>query len=266
MKKLIFFDIDGTIITDDGPERIIPDSTLQTLHALRENGHLCFINTGRSLAELDKFITGLPFDGYVCGCGTYIEYLGTELFSYTIPPDMGNEILKQLAACRLEWLLEGTKNIYYSSNPYQTRIGEFRAEHEVLLPDAFSVVSPENAKNLSFDKFCICLGKDHDFETFHAKFQDHLTFIDRGHGFYEIVPHGFSKASGIAYLESYFHIPHEDTIAIGDSTNDLPMLDYAAYSIAMGNSAKELFSVVDYITDSVLDDGICHAMKHLKLV
>lgn len=266
MKKLIFFDIDGTVITDDGLKRIIPDSTLNTLHALRKNGHLCFINTGRSLAELDKLIKGLPFDGYVCGCGTYINYLNKQLFSYTIPFDMGNEILKQLHACHLEWILEGTEKIYYSSKPYQTRIGEFKKEHLVLLPDTTCIIPPEETKNLSFDKFCICLGKKHNFEAFHTMFRHNLTFIDRGNGFYEIVPLGYSKASGIAYLESYFHISHEDTIAIGDSTNDLSMLNYAAYSIAMGNSDKELFDVVDYITDSVTDDGIYHAMKHLKLI
>ena len=266
MGKLIFFDIDGTVITDDGLKRIVPDSTLHTLRSLHENGHLCFINTGRSLAELDKLIRSLPFDGYVCGCGTYVSYQGRELFSHTIPAAMGNEILELLPACHLEWVLEGTENIYYSSEPYQTRIGEFKKEHLVLLPDTISIVPPEKAKNLSFDKFCICLGKKHKFDTSYAALKDRLTFIDRGSGFYEIVPAGFSKASGIAYLESYFQIPHEDTIAVGDSTNDLPMLDYAAYSIAMGNSDKELFSIADYITDSVTDDGICRAMKHLKLI
>ena len=266
MKKLIFFDIDGTVITDDGLQRIIPENTLKALHELRDNGHLCFINTGRSLAELDKLIKGLPFDGYLCGCGTYIEYMGKKLFSHTLPKSLGNQILGQLNACHLEWVLEGTSNIYYSSEPYKTRIGKFKKEHLALLPDTICMVPPKEATNLPFDKFCICLGKDSEFDKFYATFQDSLTFIDRGGGFYEIVPHGFSKASGIAYLESYFHIPHEHTIAIGDSTNDLPMLDYAAYSIAMGNSDKELFPVVDYITDSVLDDGIYHAMQHLKLI
>lgn len=266
MRKLIFFDIDGTIITDDGRNRIIPDSVLTTLHALRKNGHLCFINTGRSFAEVDNIIRELPFDGYVCGCGTYIEYLGKELLSYTIPSKQGNEIIKNLERCHLEWLLEGTSKIYYSSHSYSTRIGEFKKEHEILIPDSFQIVTPEEAENLPFDKFCICLGPNHDFDKFYAIYHDCLTFIDRGNSFYEIVPEGYSKASGIAFLESHFNIPHEDTIAIGDSTNDLPMLEYAGYSIAMGNSAKELFQVVDYITDSVTNDGIYNAMQHLELI
>ena len=72
MKKLIFFDIDGTLITDGPGEHLIPGSLPRTLNALQENGHLCFINTGRALAEIDSVIRSLPFNGYVCGCGTYI--------------------------------------------------------------------------------------------------------------------------------------------------------------------------------------------------
>lgn len=266
MRKLIFFDIDGTIITEGTQERIIPDSLKETLRTLQKNGHLCFINTGRAFSEVDNIIRNLQFDGYICGCGTYIEYQGKKLYSHTIPFDLGNEILSSLKECQLEWLLEGTNYVYYSSRPYQTHIGDFKKEHKLLIPEAFQLISPQQEKNLVFDKFCICLGKEHQFETFFNRYKNILTFIDRKHGFYEIIPQGHSKASGIAFLESYFNIPHADTIAIGDSTNDLPMLEYANYSIAMGNSAKELFEIADYVTGSVTEDGIYHAMKHLQLI
>lgn len=266
MRKLIFFDIDGTIITEGEEGRFVPKSVLTALHALRKNGHLCFINTGRSYAEVDKGIRELPFDGLVCGCGTYITYQGEVLLSNTISFAQGNKIIQDLEACRLEWLLEGTEFIYYSSDPYITHIGDFQAEHKILVPDAFNIVNPDAAKNLTFDKFCICLSENHEFDKFKSIYEDTLTFIDRGNDFFEIVPKGFSKASGIAFLESHFNIPHEDTIAIGDSTNDLPMLNYAAYSIAMANSSVELFDVVDYVTDSVANDGIYNAMQHLELI
>lgn len=266
MKKLIFFDIDGTIITEGHENRIIPDSALTALHALRKNGHLCFINSGRAYAEIDEQIRKLPFDGLICGCGTYITHQGKTLLSHTLPFPLGNRILKDLESCHLEWLLEGTDYVYYSTKPYSTRIGNFQAEHKTLLPKAFRLVTPEHAQNLTFDKFCICLRADSDFDRFRHIYHETLTFIDRGNHFFEVVPAGFSKAIGIAFLENHFCIPHEDTIAIGDSTNDLPMLDYAAYSIAMGNSSEELFEIVDYVTDSVLNDGIYNAMQHLELI
>lgn len=266
MKKLIFFDIDGTIITENEVERTIPESLIKALRLLQKNGHLCFINTGRSLAEIETAIRDLRFDGYVCGCGTYISYHNDILYSKTLPFAFGNKIVEDLEAHKLEWLLEGSKYIYYSSKPYSTHINDFKEEHKKLVPKAFHVIAPEEAKNLEFDKFCICIREDSDLDGFRKKYEDTLTFIDRKHGFFEIMPKGCSKASGIQFLEEYFSVPHQDTIAIGDSTNDLPMLDYAGYSIAMGNSAKELLPVVDYVTDTVLNDGIYKAMQHLELI
>ncbi len=266
MKKLIFFDIDGTIITDGPGEHIIPGSFPETLSALQKNGHLCFINTGRAFSEVDDVIRRLPFDGYICGCGTYIEYKGKTLYSYTIPFETGNEILRSLNDCHLSWLLEGTRHVYYSSLPYQTRIQEFKDEHSQMIPEAFRIITPEQERDIEFDKFCICLDKNHQFDKFYEQYKGILTFIDRKGGFYEIVPKGHSKASGIAFLENYFGVPREDTISIGDSANDLPMLEYTGFSIAMGNSSSEVFDIADYVTDSVMEDGIYHAMKHLGLI
>ncbi len=266
MKKLIFFDIDGTIITDGPGEHIIPGSFPETLSALQKNGHLCFINTGRAFSEVDDVIRRLPFDGYICGCGTYIEYKGKTLYSYTIPFETGNEILRSLNDCHLSWLLEGTRHVYYSSLPYQTRIQEFKDEHSRMIPEAFRIITPEQERDIEFDKFCICLDKNHQFDKFYEQYKGILTFIDRKGGFYEIVPKGHSKASGIAFLENYFGVPREDTISIGDSANDLPMLEYTGFSIAMGNSSSEVFDIADYVTDSVMEDGIYHAMKHLGLI
>ena len=266
MKKLIFFDIDGTIITDGPGEHIIPGSFPETLSALQKNGHLCFINTGRAFSEVDDVIRRLPFDGYICGCGTYIEYKGKTLYSYTIPFETGNEILRSLNDCHLSWLLEGTRHVYYSSLPYQTRIQEFKDEHSRMIPEAFRIITPEQERDIEFDKFCICLDKNHQFDKFYEQYKGILTFIDRKGGFYEIVPKGHSKASGIAFLENYNRVRYEDTISNGDSANDLPMLEYTGVSIAKGNSSSEVFDIADYVTDYVMEDGIYHGMNHLGLI
>ena len=64
----------------------------------------------------------------------------------------------------------------------------------------------------------------------------------------------------------YFDIPLEDTIAVGDSTNDLPMLEYAGLSIGMKKSDAPVLNTVDYVTDTVENDGIYKAMKHFELI
>lgn len=264
MKKLIFFDIDGTILTQ-GKNRFVPESTKKAIRLLQENGNLCFINTGRSRSEIHSGITDMGFDGYVCGCGTFISYHDNTLLARELPPELADSIMEDVNLCRLEWIFEGQHATYYSTEPYTTHIGDLYREFHREFPDVCSDVMP-GSRGLVFDKFCICTRPDSDLMRFTHKYQDLFFFIDRGNGFYEVVPEGCSKASGIRFLMDYFHIPLKDTIAIGDSTNDLPMLTFSGLSIGMKESDPAVLEAVDYVTDSIEHDGIYKAMRHFGLI
>lgn len=61
-RKIVFFDIDGTLV--DGPTHQIPQSAVEAIRKLRENGHLAFINTGRTLVSIEPRIREIGFDGW----------------------------------------------------------------------------------------------------------------------------------------------------------------------------------------------------------
>ena len=63
-RKILFFDIDGTLITEDG-RRYFPDSARHALAQARANGHLVFINTGRVYCNVTDEIKNAGFDGFV---------------------------------------------------------------------------------------------------------------------------------------------------------------------------------------------------------
>lgn len=105
-----------------------------------------------------------------------------------------------------------------------------------------------------------------DFEAFHNVFKNTLEFILRGEGFYELVPLEFSKATGIKHLIEHLDIPHQNTYAIGDSTNDLSMLEYVKNSIAMGNSNPLLFDLVSFVTKDIEEDGIEYALNYYNII
>ena len=58
----------------------------------------------------------------------------------------------------------------------------------------------------------------------------------------------------------------EDTVAIGDSNNDITMLECVNTSIAMGNSSKAVLEMADYITTDVDEDGIWNALEWLGVL
>ena len=102
-------------------------------------------------------------------------------------------------------------------------------------------------------------------ECFFREISKQYSIIDRGEGFYENVPVGYSKATGIETILKFLDIPMKNAYAIGDSMNDLPMLEAVPNSIAMGG-AKSLYPYVSYVTSPIEEDGIANALKHFRLI
>ena len=72
-KKILFFDVDDTLV--DSKTGKVPESTIEALHNLQENGHKICISTGRPLFNKanPSIFFDVPWDGYVCfnGQGIY---------------------------------------------------------------------------------------------------------------------------------------------------------------------------------------------------
>ncbi|WP_416222653.1 HAD hydrolase family protein [Streptococcus cuniculi] len=75
-------------------------------------------------------------------------------------------------------------------------------------------------------------------------------------GFYDILYH-FLHRNGRSQA---------DTIAFGDAKIDIPMLEYCAIGVAMGNGGPEILAVADMVTDDVEHDGLYHAFERLGLI
>ncbi len=260
-RKIIFFDVDGTILSHRTSR--ISESTRSAIKAVQKNGHLACLNTGRTLAEMEQEITGIGFDGYVCGCGTYISLGSSVLLHHTLQPELIIRLLEDFRRYRLDAVLEGTKAVYYDAllqNPFFIKVRD-----DQIRVHGFSVRTFDD-RDIEGDKFCILPQKGGDLKSFFKKYKNVFEFIDRGHDFFEIVPAGFSKATGIRFLEEHLGIPHENTYALGDSSNDLPMLNYVRHSIAMGNSSEEVRKEASFVTEDVDRDGVAHALRHYHII
>ena len=71
-RAVLFFDIDGTVLSEITKE--VPVSAINAMKAAQQAGHLLFINTGRTICSIPPEIRRLKFDGYLCGCGTFLTY------------------------------------------------------------------------------------------------------------------------------------------------------------------------------------------------
>lgn len=262
-QSMLFFDIDGTLITEN-PPRILPDSAREAIRKARSQGHLCFINTGRVFINIEPMIQEVGFDGFVCGCGTYIRYQDRPLFHNHLTKELCDKTAILARECRMYTIFESAdKNGIDPTLEAHPHLVKLKEHFEEL---GHGIQDQVGTHAFSFDKFTCWYRPDSDIDRFKKGIQEDFTYIHRGEYFCEIVPKGFSKASGIDYLCQYFQIPLTRCYAFGDSTNDLSMLLHVPNSIGMGNSMEEVLKVVTYVTDSVENDGLYHAMEHFHLI
>jgi hypothetical protein len=77
----------------------------------------------------------------------------------------------------------------------------------------------------------------------------------------EILNKKCNKAVGVKEVAKLYNIPREEIICIGDSGNDLHMIEYAGLGIAMGNAYEKVKEIADDITLSNLEDGVAYAIN-----
>ena len=262
MKKAVFFDIDGTLVTED-ERMIIPESTVSAIKKARKNGHFTFINTGRTVFNVEERLRELGFNGYLCGCGTYIELEGKEIFYHTIPHDVCSGIVRLCRECDAIPLYERRDTVFFDQTlRTNSQREEFRRHFIKIGTD---VNLPIDTDDFSFDKFVIWADEKTDIEKFKRCASEYFTVIDRGNGLFENIPIDFSKATAIDVILKKIGVSYENAYAIGDSTNDLPMLNAVPNSIAMGGG-KSIHKYVSFVTKDIEDDGIEYALKHFEII
>lgn len=258
---LIFFDIDGTLVGEDG--RSMPDSAKTAIQRARAAGHICMINTGRTLKLVGKDITEqTEFDGLALGCGTMVVYRGKTLLHETFTPEMAARIIEGLKRYEIDACLEGCENNYRDredrifTEVYRRFINRF---------GGFEYGSFEEAPG-HFDKFYAYVDKPDKMKRFRSEFEGSLDFVDRKGGFFEIMPKGYSKASAVDFVAKVLNIPIEETVAIGDSSNDIPMIERTHIGIAMGNATEDIKNIADYVTTDIHENGIENALLWLGAI
>ncbi|MCR5101324.1 MAG: Cof-type HAD-IIB family hydrolase [Butyrivibrio sp.] len=258
--KVLFFDIDGTLWDS---KSVIPESTVEAIKKLKENGHKTFINSGRSRGFIrDKKLLSLGFDGIVSACGTMIEMNNKVLFCREIDIDVVEKTLGVLKKYHFKPILEGKEYLYmdyddFSDDVYGQKVMSDMGEFLRPISDSWN--------NWEICKFS-CATDGTCLEDCFKELSDYYYFIVHNPKIVEFVPLGYSKGTGIEKTCECIGADIKDTFAFGDSVNDLEMLKVSGTSIVMGNGSDDVKSIADYVTTDLYDDGIWNACKYFGLI
>lgn len=259
MKKAVFFDIDGTLLDD---QNYIPASAIDGIHKLQKAGNYAFICTGRTKAYVrDEALLSIGFDGIVSGCGTMVEFQGKELYYYKLDAAQVKSTITFLKDNHIAAIMEGRYYLFldgedFGENPFIDRLR--REIGDGIVPIM------ENEDIWEICKFS-CDIQDTDLSVIKQGLEKDYSLIFHDEPVVEVVPKCCSKGTGILKVCEKLGLDVQDTYAIGDSVNDLPMFEAAGHSIAMGNSSDFVKTQASFVTDSLHEDGIYHALEHFGL-
>ena len=234
--KSLFFDIDGTLAHGGG---VVTDANKEAILKVQALGHKVFLNTGRSLANIPSAtLNSIKWDGIVAGTG-YVEYGGEVLYLKTMPADALEEIYGYCTEKGVECLFEGVEKLYTNErNEWSEFIEDCRP-----FSDEMKVTNVTVGASLPEEDLCR-FGR-----VKIVRMPDYFEANNLGHG----------KDTGIRIIEEHCGIQNEDTIAFGDSMNDLEMLEYAGTSVVMKSAPAELCEIADICATE--DDGVAQALK-----
>lgn len=279
MKKIIFLDVDGTIVDYDNH---IPDSAKIAIQQSRKNGHLVFLCTGRSKAEMSNEILDIGFDGIIGGNGSYIEYKNQVLMHQLIPYETAKQVVDWLESRGLEFYLESNNGLFASRNfrDAARQILRIYALGKGASEDQILNMEPEDALHGLVYGGELYRDDLNKISFILHSYQDHLdskkafphlkagTWGGRGESalFGDLGVKDINKAHAVNIILKHLGANHIDTIAFGDAKVDIPMLETCHIGVAMGNGSPEILAMADIITDDVRQDGLYNAFKKLNLL
>ncbi|WP_438477647.1 Cof-type HAD-IIB family hydrolase [Streptococcus pluranimalium] len=278
MVKIIFLDVDGTLVDYDNR---IPESAVKAIRLAREKGHKVYVCTGRSRAEMQPEIWDIGIDGMIGGNGSYVEDNEEVVMHQLISKEEARHIVDWLHSRGLEFYLESNNGLFASENfkeaarpvlrEYSLRKGKTKEEvKDQEAEDALhGLIYGGELYRDDLNKVSFIL----------SDYQDHLDSIEEfpnleahtwgGRGetalFGDLGVKDINKAHAVDVLLNHLGADRKDTIAFGDAKIDIPMLDYCQVGVSMGNGGPEILEMADMVTDDVEEDGLYNAFEELGL-
>lgn len=275
-RKTVFLDVDGTFLNAHAR---VPNSAAAAVREARAAGHRVFLCTGRCMAELWPEIREIGFDGFIFGAGAHTQVGDDVIALRTFSDDDVLHAIEFFGSRGVDIYLEANDVIYATAETRsrlrrqvlgraanaevaaQMTRGSFRFLDHIVDPGPL----PQRILKIMY------FGTDVPAETVRDEFSGRIEAIPAstdllGTSSGELMIAGVHKGKGLDAVIAHLGLDRADTIAIGDSYNDLEMLAEAGVGIAVANAPQSVKDAADEITATPDDDGIWRAFARHGLV
>lgn len=276
--KAVFFDIDGTLLTD---KRTVSQSTIEVINALKKKGILVGMATGRDPRFLLQYMASLGLDVAIAYNGQYILSREKVLFASALPQKDVERMIAYADKHRKD-LSFGTSTGVAGSSIMNFGAGNFAYSVSRMIPESWAGminfifnrlirwIRPQKSVDLHSLLTqpiyqMMLLVTERDTKKLALAFP-HLTMTRSSPYAVDIISKGMSKLRGIELVGEQYGFTTDEVMAFGDSNNDVEMLSGVQFSVAMGNASRKVKQSASYVTDTNNKDGIYKAVCHFGLI
>lgn len=270
--KLIALDMDGTLFNNQGE---IAPGEKETLKRATETGVAVAVATGRAYGELPvEMLSEIGIRYAITGNGSGIYRLpeGINLYSDCIESGVLCRILKELKKMDVYYdiYVEGKVYAEPAVKPIVCKMDMPPALHEHILRtrnwvedltaflDQCGKQAEKTTVNFALLEDGTYQGREETARLLGGYPQ--IQYLCGGYHNWEFTKAGVTKGTGLKLLADRIGVRMNQTMACGDSENDLPMLREAYLSVAMGNAEEEIKRTSDFVTLSNEESGVAYAV------
>jgi len=265
MIKLVVCDIDNTLV----PKHKLPsENTLRCIHELKDNGILFGLASGRDTIGLKVLADrwGITCDILIGNNGG--EYLDCITGEHDIMPKLDKKYIKEIFELMEPFKDQVNTFMNIDGQRYCRRLDEATlASFKYAKTGEMPIVIEDESLFWKNDQYKAGFRTPAEIMPLvEARVAAHPSDVYKGFKteftMFEFVPKEADKGKQLIRFAKNHNIPIEDTMGIGDMTNDVALIAAAGVGVCMENGSEDAKAVADIITEkSIEDDGLAEFLQ-----
>jgi Cof subfamily protein (haloacid dehalogenase superfamily) len=241
----------------------LPPRTLDALRAARAADLDVIVVTGRMVQSVRRYLEPARLDEpVICYQGAVVaDADGKWLRHEPIPLELAREVIR---------LVEGVGfglNVYVGDELYVSKVTQGSRDYAGFQQLVIHEVGDLLAWLDEPPTKLVCVGDPTELEGVEARMKAHfgdLLYISKSLPYFlEFAASGVTKGAGLDFLAAHMGFTRAQTIAFGDGENDVELVEWAGFGIAVENAHDRVKAVADWICPSAQEEGVAQVLEAL---
>ncbi|MBG9982920.1 HAD family phosphatase [Aerococcaceae bacterium DSM 111020] len=262
--KLISIDLDSTLLRDDKTYEV--DRFKKAIEKLALFDVMVTIITGNGYQKVTEYFDQEELQSlyFCCDNGNKIIKNNELLHSFIIDEESVYQVLSYLEAFpgyAPVLSIDGVGFMTEENLPFYDALKQFNPDLHIVEEFKDAPIHKGVVKIAIYSNEPLECAKQMITEI-NEKFTN-VSAVTSGHGWLDVYHRDGGKGAAVRYLQEKYHIKSEESMALGDSLNDAPMMKNVLYSVSMANADIDLVKLTQYQIGTNEDQAVVSLLEQI---